>query len=357
MKVTFCLPLQGWKPIGGFKVVYEYANRLAQRGHEVTVVHPALLHELKPLSAAWLRCFAKYLYLGTLGLYRPDKWFRLDRAVKTRWVFTLDAKNLPDADAIVATAWETAPWVYNCSLDKGKKFYLIQHAELWSGTQDQIEQTWQLPLQRIVISKWLETELNQRGLDSRLIYNGLDHEDFYVENDILQRDPLNVCMLYHRQPWKGCDEAIEALQLVQKKHPGLSVTLFGNASPAMHLPEWMCFVKSPSGAPLREIYNQAAIFVNASWGEGWGLTPCEAMQCGCAVAITAVQGHLEYAVHNENALLSPVHNTEGLARNICDLIESAGLRQNLAKEAVLSMHRFDWTKSVDALEQAFLSAQ
>ncbi|MCS2329421.1 hypothetical protein NXV84_21985 [Bacteroides fragilis] len=38
-KVTFLLPRTGEVPIGGFKIVYEYGNRLAQRNVQVTFVY------------------------------------------------------------------------------------------------------------------------------------------------------------------------------------------------------------------------------------------------------------------------------------------------------------------------------
>src|SRR5262245_50724866 len=40
VKITFVLPMYLNSPSGGFKVVYEYANRLQERGHKVSVVHP-----------------------------------------------------------------------------------------------------------------------------------------------------------------------------------------------------------------------------------------------------------------------------------------------------------------------------
>lgn len=42
MKITFVLVSSGQNPVGGFKIVYEYANCLAARGHNVTIIHPAL---------------------------------------------------------------------------------------------------------------------------------------------------------------------------------------------------------------------------------------------------------------------------------------------------------------------------
>ncbi|HWN72720.1 MAG TPA: hypothetical protein VNN15_02810, partial [Solirubrobacterales bacterium] len=40
MRIVFVLPARSAAPVGGFKVVYEYANRLVERGHEVALVHP-----------------------------------------------------------------------------------------------------------------------------------------------------------------------------------------------------------------------------------------------------------------------------------------------------------------------------
>lgn len=35
--IVFIMPGSGRKPIGGYKVVFEYANRIAALGNEVTV--------------------------------------------------------------------------------------------------------------------------------------------------------------------------------------------------------------------------------------------------------------------------------------------------------------------------------
>ena len=48
MRISFVLPCSGRYPIGGFRIVYEYANRLADRGHQVSIVHFAAFPELMP---------------------------------------------------------------------------------------------------------------------------------------------------------------------------------------------------------------------------------------------------------------------------------------------------------------------
>ena len=53
MRITFVLPVFPRGPIGGFRVVYEYANRLTALGCEVTVVHERWKGDVrKPTVAA-----------------------------------------------------------------------------------------------------------------------------------------------------------------------------------------------------------------------------------------------------------------------------------------------------------------
>ena len=39
MRITFILPGLSRYPSGGFKVVYQYANKFAEDGHQVTIIH------------------------------------------------------------------------------------------------------------------------------------------------------------------------------------------------------------------------------------------------------------------------------------------------------------------------------
>ena len=38
MKICFILPQTLRKPIGGYKIIYEYANRLVDEGHKVVIL-------------------------------------------------------------------------------------------------------------------------------------------------------------------------------------------------------------------------------------------------------------------------------------------------------------------------------
>src|SRR3546814_12065085 len=39
---------------------------------------------------------------------------------------------------------------------KGRKFYLIQHLEDWTGPRERVLATWKLPLEKLVIARWLK---------------------------------------------------------------------------------------------------------------------------------------------------------------------------------------------------------
>ena len=109
MRVTFLLPGSARFPVGGYKVVYEYANHLCERGHQVTVVHPALLDEHDPW---FLKVYhqARYISWGATNLFGPQRWFMIRSGVQLKWVPTLGEANIPDGDVVVATGWPTAEY-------------------------------------------------------------------------------------------------------------------------------------------------------------------------------------------------------------------------------------------------------
>src|SRR5581483_9148506 len=153
MRITFVLPRYLDSPAGGFKVVYEYANRLQTRGHQITILHP---RNLEP--AAGIADQAKsYLWPYKIRLRnRPlISWFKLDRRIKLLLTPDLREDFVPPGDAVVATGYRTVFWVNRYRKDKGQQYYLIQGYETWDGEEEVVKRTWVLPLHKIVIAKWL----------------------------------------------------------------------------------------------------------------------------------------------------------------------------------------------------------
>jgi len=334
--------------VGGFKVVYEYANRLAARGHTVTVVHAARFdREASPISR--FKTEVRFAQRRLDKSYRPG-WFPLNPDVALLWRATPAAAGLPDADALVATAWQTAEWVANYPERKGRKFYLIQHYETWSGPEARVNATFTLGLHNLAIARWLQEVVRAQGADADYLPNGLDFSAFGVDKPPQTREPCAMT-LYHDADWKGSADGLAALKEVKVQVPELQATLFGTPAGPTDLPTWIRYEQKPSPARLRRLYNDASVFLATSWTEGWGLPGCEALLCGCALAATDVGGHREYARQGETALLSPPRDPAALARNVTELLRDEKLRLRLAEQGRAYVQGFSWERAVERLEQ------
>jgi len=350
MRITFLLPGTGREPVGGFKIVYEYANGLSRRGHHVTVVHTARA-ERELENSARLRRAGAYLKRKVTGDVGPSRWFSLDSRVRLVWTPSLSASSVPDSDVLVATAWQTAEWAADYPPSKGRKLYFIQHLETWSGTEERVLATWKLPLEKIVSAKWLCEVAASMGEKATYIPYGLDFNAFGLDVPPEDRRADSFFMLHHTLWWKGTRDGIMALERVRKDHPNLKVDLYGTGPEPDHLPQGFRYHRDPPQRVLRSLYNAAAIFVAPSVTEGWGLPATEAMMCGAALAATDNGGHREFARHEETALLSPPEDPESLAQNLLRLVTDGALRLRLARDGHAFVQQFTWDRAFDRFEE------
>src|SRR5215211_1336871 len=117
MRITFVLPGPSHGPVGGYKVVYEYANRLSRRGHAVTVAHP--LRRRRP-DRPVARLRMRWRQVRTvLDRHRHARWHPIDESVRMLVMIDHRPARLPDADAVIATAWQTAQAVAEAAPSKG----------------------------------------------------------------------------------------------------------------------------------------------------------------------------------------------------------------------------------------------
>lgn len=355
MRVTFVLPTGGSRPVGGFKVVYEYANGLVARGHRVTVVHAASMPE-RPADVSARELVLGWAAQGVLGSWRPGRWFAADPRVRMRWVPWLHPSLAPDADAIFATSWRTAEVIARWPESKGRKHYLIQHLETWDGPADRVLSTWRLPLEKVVIARWLEATAHELGERCHYVPNGLRFESFGVDRPPASRPAASAAMLHHAYAWKGSRDGLAALRLARARLPGLRAELFGTSGAPAGLPDWISYHENPTQQELRAIYNRAAIFVAPSWSEGWALPPCEALLCGCALVCTDIGGHGHCAIDGTTALTSPAKDPEALARNLVRVAADDALRSRLSEQGGAHVRQFTWDRAVDGLEAVLSSS-
>lgn len=350
MRVTFVLPCSGRYPIGGFRIVYEYANRLAARGHDVTIVHFAAFPELMPLKRR-LRAAVQYIRDRITGGYLPKSWFALSPRVKTRWGYAPSTGIFPEADVIVATAWQTAEIVAELPVSKGRKYYFIQHFEDWTGPEGRVRATWKLPLRKLVIARWLEEMAAEMGETTSHLPNAIDTGFFAMHQAHEARDPASILFPSHPMEWKGSADAAAAINELRAEGVSLRVSAFGHKHPSeFGLNAPYEFHRNPPQTVLRDLYNDAAIFVSASHEEGWGLPPAEAAACGAALVVSANGGHRDYLTDGETALMFQPHDIQAMKAAIRTLVEDQGRRVALARAAHDHIQSYNWTRSVEILE-------
>ncbi len=346
MTICFVLPHPADGPTGGYKVVYEYANRFAADGIKVHIVYSgSIFWTKKPIRFKLSNCvrYVQHIIQG----YSGRKWFPLDRHVREHLTLSMNYRHVPKADVYVATSPYTAWYINEYPIEPKRKFYLIQDYENWGpGLAEILEKTYHMQLNKIVISSWLQKLLSDRyNEESTLIQNGFDFSKFHITIPPSQKNKFNISALYHTMDRKRCGDTVAALMIVKNKLPQLTVSMFGVPQRPTELPEWFRYYQMPDVETHNRINNEAAIFVSASEIEGWGLTVGEAMICGQAVCCTDNDGHKEMAIHERTALLSPIRNPNALAMNVIRLLEDDSLRLSIAAEGYKFIKRFTWDDS------------
>lgn len=348
-------------PVGGYKVVYEYANRLADDGFDVTIVYPHCGRG-NTYPGYFLKRPRKAIGLlaGFVGFGRGEriggKWFNLDKRIKKMYVLQNSprvAKRFPHGTKFIATYITTVEDLNLFNVPIENKFNFIQDYEAWFGTTpEQVDATYRYPMRKIAISEWLVEKVKAAGGQAAYVPNGLDFEYFKKEKPIENRRATEVAMLWHRDDRKRTEDAVAALKIVREKHADLHVNAFGAFERPTDLPNWITYFQRPDRETHNRIYNEAAIFVASSEQEGWGLCPCEAMICGASVACTDIGGYRSFAVNGKTALMSPARDVNALAVNICRLIEDDALRVKIATAGHMEIKQFTWERSFKLFKKA-----
>ena len=345
MRVSIILPFPVTKPVGGPKIMYEYANRLALRGHAVTIYHSIERPFKQSSTPTWL----KQLLFAIRGVARP-KWFPLSPSVESKIVPSITDKYIVDADVVFSTWWQMAYAIHLLSSSKGKKFNLIQDYEVWKGDEDKLLESYRLPIQHMVIARYLQQIVfNASQRLPIMLPNAIDDTKFFITLPPQQRKAASVIMLYSKEPRKGSELGLTALKNVKNSIAELEVNLFGVYEKPANLPVWITYHQKPSN--LATLYNNAAVFFSPSLGEGWALPPAEAMACGCAVVCTNIGGHADYAINQQTALLCNPEDIADMEEKIKMMILNNELRQAISlKGTELIAKKFNWDNSVDLLE-------
>lgn len=340
MKISFVLPRFPKIPVGGYKIVFEYANKLCKDGFDVSLVfinNDCLKNKKLPFLVK------KFLiYLETK--YEPS-WFKLDKRIKKISYYDFNFNEKLNSNIAIATAVETVRPTELIYTD-AKKCYFIQDFEDWHVSKKYLYSTYELGFKNIVVAKWLKNIIDNYSLQPSIyVRNPIDTSKYKLYKAIKDRDKYSIGMLYHSAPYKGSKETLCNLIRLKDTFPKLNIIMFGTCEPPQNLPKWIKFYKNASQKQTIAIYNSISIFVSGSIKEGFGLTGLEAMACGATLVTTNYDGAKEYAVNNRNALVVPVKNWDALKKSVEYLIKNDSIRMRLAKSGVKDAKKFSLDRS------------
>jgi glycosyltransferase involved in cell wall biosynthesis len=352
VKVTFILAQADLS--GGVRVVSIYAERLRRRGHDVVIV-------ARPSRAPTLREKARSALTGrSLPSATRSGPTHLDElGVPVLFIDShrpVTPMDVPDADVIVATWWETAEWVEAMPESKGAKAYFLQHYEVHAGQPvARVERTWRAPMHKITISQWLVDMARDHFGDTSvsLVPNAVDLEQFNSPPRTKQTVPT-VGVMYSVVPFKGCEISLKAVDLASRVVPKLRLVAFGNRdpSPDLPMPPASEFRKQPPQDVLKEIYGKCDAWLFSSRSEGFGLPLLEAMACRTPVIATPA-GAAPDLCAGGGGILVPRDDSAAMARAIERV---AGMPEVAWKELSEKAHhtasRYTWDDAVGKFEAA-----
>lgn len=352
MKITF-LASQYARISGGNRVLFEYANRLKKMGHSVrwfVLAKPARWYRIDH----WPRFLNK-----NVSVLAPDVIDWLDNRIPIEILSVNDSSLIPDADILLATAWQTADFSASLSAGKGEKFYFVQHHEsLWAREKSQAQKTYYLPFRKIVVSTWLKDILNEQyQQEAEVLINAVDDKIFY-KTDKDESADRRVCVLHHDYDWKGYKDAVAAVKKVRSENCKIELVVFGeklqDPGPLYKAAGFKFeYHYRPVGEALRKIYSSCGIFLCSSWHEGFGMPAIEAMMCGAALVTTDTGGNRDYALNGETALVSPARDPEALAKNLIRVLTDNSLRLKLAEKGYRKIRQFSWDSNCEHLIACF----
>ncbi len=310
MRITFMTA--GDDLSGGVRVIATYARCLKNRGHEVLVVSNA------PDRFTWrdqLRALRQ-------GRWRAQRDFMRAKASPGHIALSgvahrvlssprpIAARDLPDADVLIATWWETAAWMQGMPERKGRKVHLIQGYEIWHGddVRDRVHETLRMQNRKIAISSGLKRDIEAElgELDIVVVPNAVDLLQFNAP----ARDrhvPPTVGFIYSALQIKGADLCIKACELARQTLPDLQVLAFGTdrPSPQLPLPPGTTFVHRPAQDSMAQLYARCDTWLFGSRLDSFGLPILEAMACRTPVIGVPIGAAPELLADGAGILVAP----------------------------------------------------
>lgn len=353
MRITFLLPILSLN--GGIRVVAEYGRELLKLGHEVTfVVRRAPLPRIRDV----LRGRAPLLPVNE----DPTAFF--DDIVDHIEFFPayrrIRASDLPDADFLVCTWWETVEWAQSMPPQKGRLAHLMQAYEMFPWLPHQrIAATYEVDSIKISVSQWIsDSVLTNHGQKSAaIIHNAVDATRFTYKEKLKSKN-LKLGFLYSSPIFKNSEMAFAVQDIMKSRGISTQLVSFGSDNMPKDLAsrEDTTFYHRPSQERIPEIYQECDLWLFTSLEEGFGLPLLEAFACGTPVVSSRAGAAPQLVVTDRNGYLcdtTPDDFADAIQR--FSLME-AEERKKMGLAARATVENWDWATASRQLAEILVSS-
>lgn len=310
---------------GGARIFFEYANRLADLGHNVCIT----------------------------GRVPPPDWYRIN----VPWIRNneqIPKFKITFPDVVFSMFWTLVP--NSLFIDAPVKILLeqgdptIYEPERFPKEQIQhMDRCYLSPIRIFVVSKNLRQLIKSRyGREALYIPNGIDTNLFKPlpskDNDI----PVIMLVGADEIYFKGFKEVFEAFQILRDRGHKFRVRQVTPTGRVIYKFDRE-IIKRPPQEELAYLYASSDIFVSGSYFETFHLPPIEAMASGTAV-ITTDNGGIEYCVNGVNSVIVPPKDPMAMAEAIEKLLLDKNLRDKIAQEGLKTAKNYSWDKIIKSVE-------
>ncbi|MBT1803245.1 glycosyltransferase family 4 protein [Enterobacter hormaechei] len=343
-KIAIILPGPRREPVGGYKVLYQYADHLASNGWQVDFIY--LTNDLVCNSRfSGVKGKIKKIIFSTF--FTPE-WFTFrSKYITHRVTDEMDFDSFKCYEKVICSSVETFIYISEkTTLDRKKIIYFVQDYECWNVNKDRVDETLShKDIEYITISDDLCHKIIQAGGNVVLVlYNGINKTDFYNYKLWESRPDSSFLFLYHPNKRKGCDELLEGLCKVNKDKVNTRFSCFSAYPKPKDFPSFINYFYRPKLSDLNELYNNNRFFICSSDYEGFGLTPAEAAFAGEIVLSTKNGGVEQYIQHGVNGFLIPAKDSDAFVQIIFDMIKKESSLADFSRvssKSIVSMLNLD----------------
>ena len=204
----------------------------------------------------------------------------------------------------------------------------------------------------VVPSGYLVDVFREFGLNATVVPNVVDLSQFHYR----ERNPLLSQLRPHLVCTRGfsayysVDVVVRAFAEVKKAYPGTKLDLVGGGPLEADVRKLVAelelsdvnFAGVASREEIGKYYDQADIFINASWLDNMPVSIIEAFAAGTPVVTTSPESIPYLVEHERTGLLSPVGDEKALAASVVRLLSEPGLAARLAQNAYQESSKYTW---------------